>query len=78
MQDWISLPKKKKARQWHTGDKFPGIYHDEAGGKAYVITIHGQKAYLADGDFVVEEPGGQYHYPCKADIWLSSHQLCES
>lgn len=59
------------------GETFPGVYH-ESGNTYFVITIHGQKAYLADGDFVVEEPGGNNHYPCKADIWLSSHQLCES
>lgn len=77
MQEWLTLPKKKRARQWKAGELFEGVFHEREN-LYYVITIHGQKAYLVDGDFVVEEPDGKHHYPCKADIWLASHQLCES
>lgn len=85
MQTWETLPKQKRARQWKYGDEFPGIFKEVVGtgskGVAYdyfVITIHQQRVYLADGDFVVEEPDGKHHYPCKPDIWLAGHQLCES
>lgn len=35
----------------------------------YVTTAHNQRAYLADGDYVVEEPDGRGFYPVKPDIF---------
>lgn len=35
----------------------------------YVITAHGQRAYLETGDWVIEEPDGRGYYPCKPDIF---------
>ncbi len=40
----------------------------------YVVTIHGQRAYLAPGDWVITEPDGKHHYPCKPDIFAARYQ----
>ena len=56
-----------------TGDLFPaGVYREPGDGvvdRYYVVTAHGQRAYLADGDYVVTEPDGRGHYPVKIDIF---------
>lgn len=47
---------------------FDGLYW-------YVETIHGQKTVLADGDWVILEPRGQFQaYPCKPDIFEASYE----
>lgn len=35
----------------------------------YVITTHGQRAYLQPGDWVVREPNGNGYYPVKPEIF---------
>jgi hypothetical protein len=84
MQTWQTKPTLKKARQWREGDEFPGVMKEVKGTGSdgvqynfFVITIHGQKTYLTDGDYVVEEPDGKHHYPCKPDIWLKGHELLD-
>jgi hypothetical protein len=38
--------------------------------RAYVITIHSQRAFLAPGDWVCQEPTDPTrHYPCKPDVF---------
>jgi len=37
----------------------------------YVVAIHGQKAYLEPGDWVVTEPDGKHQYPVKPDIFAA-------
>ena len=34
-----------------------------------VTTIHGQSADVVEGDYVITEPDGVHHYPCKSDIF---------
>lgn len=46
-------------------------------GDAWVVTIHGQKAYLANGDWVITEPDGEHHYPCKPDIFDKTYEAVE-
>jgi hypothetical protein len=41
---------------------------------AYVVTIHGQRAYLAPGDWVITEPDGVHHYPCKPDVFDKTYE----
>jgi hypothetical protein len=78
-QTWQRKPTLRRARQWKYGETFPGVFKDESKTDMwYVITIHGQKCYIKDGDFIVEEPDGKHHYPCRPDIWLKDNQLCES
>lgn len=42
-----------------------------------VVTIHGQKTPVVAGDFIVTEPDGIHHYPCKPGIFLDRHDLAE-
>ena len=39
----------------------------------YVVTIHGQRAYLAPGDWVITEPNNENHYPCKDDVFRATY-----
>ena len=44
---------------------------------AYVVTIRGQWAYLDDGDWVITEPDGVHHYPCKPDYFAATYEPVE-
>lgn len=66
---------------FYSGPTVPGVFYPSVSddgktyiGDAYVITIHGQAAYLSDGDWVVTEPDGDHHYPVKPEIFCSSYQ----
>lgn len=50
----------------------PGVFGED--GRHYVVTIHGQRAYLAIGDWVITEPDGRHHYPCKPDIFAATYE----
>lgn len=39
-----------------------------------VVTIHGQEANVVDGDWIIEEPDGKHHYPCKPDIFEQTYE----
>jgi len=43
----------------------------------YVTTIHGQRAYLASGDWIIAEPDGIHYYPCKPDIFEATYEPVE-
>jgi len=49
------------------------IRFDEAE-RPYVTTIHEQRSYLADGDWVIGEPDGKHFYPCKPDIFEQTYE----
>jgi hypothetical protein len=55
------------------------IWGPENGGtyRYYVITAHGQQAYLAPGDWVICEPDGRGYYPCKPDIFEATYEKVE-
>jgi hypothetical protein len=44
-----------------------GVESDERG--YYVVTAHGQRTLVVDGDFIVTEPDGRGYYPVKPDIF---------
>jgi hypothetical protein len=46
----------------------------EEDGRAYVMTIHGQKAYLSPGDWVIVEMDGFHCYPCKPDVFSATYE----
>jgi len=73
MARYRSKPKEVEATQWQSGADVPGVYFT-TGGTPYVITIHGQRAYLVPGDFVITEPDGEHHYPCKPDIFADRYE----
>lgn len=74
-----------EATQWFPGKAVPGVQAEECWAEIghrsgtpqrfrqpdlyYVVTIHGQKAYLEPGDWVVTEPDGEHYYPVKPDIF---------
>ena len=38
-----------------------------------VTTIHGQKTKVVLGDWIITEPDGVHHYPCKPDIFDATY-----
>lgn len=52
-----------------------GVYQDAPMHTPYVITAHGQRAYLEPGDFIVKEPDGSGHYPVKPKIFAKRWRL---
>lgn len=80
MAKWRTKPQVKEAEQWFPGKVVPGVLFERDGGcdpRPYVVTIHCQRAYLEPGDYVVTEPDGTHHYPCKPDIWEDRHERIE-
>jgi hypothetical protein len=39
----------------------------------YIVTIHGQKTFIECGDWIITEPDGVHHYPCKPDIFKDTY-----
>ncbi len=64
----------------HMPDKLGVIWqYDPVGGLSHgiVTTIHKQKTIVAVGDWVIKEPDGIHHYPCKPDIFEATYELVE-
>ena len=40
-----------------------------------VTTIHGQRTRVTIGDWIITEPDGIHHYPCKPDIFDLTYEL---
>jgi hypothetical protein len=72
-----TVPKYRKrpivveAEPWFPSVAVKGVRHFPAmNGMSecwFVVTIHGQHAYLSPGDWVITESDGEHHYPCKPD-----------
>jgi hypothetical protein len=43
-------------------------------GYAYVVTAHGDKIFLEDGDWIFPEPDGEHFYPVRPDIFEATYQ----
>jgi hypothetical protein len=43
----------------------------------YVVTAHGQQAFLEEGDWIIQEPDGRGFYPCKDDIFQATYEAVE-
>jgi hypothetical protein len=67
-----SKPKTIEAVQWSPATPHPGVARD--GDWYFVVTIHEQRVYLAEGDYIVMEPDGVHYYPVKPDIFLKSYE----
>lgn len=37
------------------------------------VTIHGQRTKVEIGDWIITEPDGIHHYPCKPDIFAQRY-----
>ena len=84
---FVKKPIVVEAEQWFPGHDVPGVQVEpehavpsRSGGTAftqparcYVVTIHGQKAWLSPGDWVITEPNGINHYPCKPDVFAQNY-----
>jgi hypothetical protein len=77
MGKYRKKPVVVEAEQFHHPATAPAGVRTEEDGRAYVVTIHGQRAYLAPGDWVITEPDGIHHYPCKPDIFAASYEPAE-
>jgi hypothetical protein len=45
--------------------------------RPYVVTAQQQRAYLTPGDWIITEPNGVDHYPCKPDIFEQRYERAE-
>lgn len=67
--------------QWPRGVTGARLQHNRVGERDYwpagspvVVTIHGQTTLVADGDWIITEPDGIHHYPCKPDIFAATYE----
>ena len=74
------MPKFRKkpviveAVQWFGPQtEHPGVASEDDS-RYYVTTAHGQRAYLARGDWIIAEPDGRGYYPCKPDIFEETYE----
>lgn len=77
-----------EAKQWFPGKQVRGVtetfYANPDGtiigssGYGFVTTIHGQETTVAPGDWIITEPDGIHHYPCKPDIFTQTYDPIES
>lgn len=47
-------------------------------GDAFVITMHNQRVYLQNGDWIIAEPDGEHFYPCKDDVFQATYEPVKS
>lgn len=68
-----------EAVQWgrdvRIADRHPGIFFEEGPVGWHVVTIHGQKTKIVDGDWILPEPDGVHFYPCKPDIFAATYEI---
>ena len=53
--------------EYHTGRRQINHWFGE------VVTIHNQKTKVVIGDWIITEPNGINHYPCKPDIFEQTY-----
>jgi hypothetical protein len=68
-----------EAVQWFPGEHCLGvneIVYDatKSAYYGYVVTIHGEPAKVAPGDWVITEPDGEHYYPCKPDVFAATYE----
>jgi hypothetical protein len=73
-----------EAEQFHddSGNRAPLPFADRGacnfdGGEWYVVTAHGQRTRIVDGDWIIPEPDGRGFYPCKPDIFAATYEPAE-
>jgi hypothetical protein len=71
MAKYRKRPVIVEATQWFPGKQVPGVF--DRRDSPYVITIHGQKTIVMPGDWIITEPDGIHHYPCKPDIFAATY-----
>ena len=77
MPKFRKKPVVVEAQQWFPGKEVPGVTVPDSYlgvARPFVVTIHGQKAYLDPGDWIIPEPDGEHFYPCKPDIFEQTYE----
>lgn len=75
MSKYRKRPVEVEAIQWHPGVQHPGVFGEgDPCYPPYVITIHEQRAYLSDGDWILPEPKPCRFYPCKPDVFDATYE----
>lgn len=82
MAQYRKKPVVIEATQWRgPGHELPGVLKrvGQYGPPDcyYVITIHGQETYIAQGDWIITESDGVHHYPCKPEVFRASYEAVE-
>jgi len=76
MAKYRSKPCECEAFQWFPNMGLQGgvrIDHDT--NSYYVVTISGDTALVDAGDFIITEPDGIHHYPCKPAVFERRWEL---
>jgi hypothetical protein len=68
-----ALPEGVTAVDWHGG----ADNYAYAGVSFYVVTAHGQKTEVKQDDWIISEPDGRGHYPCKPDIFDATYERAD-
>jgi len=67
-----------EAEQWFPGKDVAGVrFSADESRDPFVVTIHNQHAFLRPGDWVITEPDGDHHYPCKPEIFAATYEPVE-
>jgi hypothetical protein len=78
MAKYRKKPIVVEATQWFYAmnpETYPeGVQWSKSQGCYYVVTIHEQKAWLDEGDWVITESDGVHHYPCKPDVFAVTYE----
>jgi hypothetical protein len=75
MAKYRKRPAVVEAEQWFPGRDVAGVQPGVEGEYGpFVQTAHGQRAFLAPGDWVIAEPDNRGFYPCKDDIFRASYE----
>lgn len=68
-------------KPWPACVKQATLQHNRRGERDYwpagapvVTTIHDQTTLVANGDWIITEPDGVHHYPCKPDIFAATYE----
>ncbi len=93
MPKFCKKPVVVDAEQWFPGKPVVGVYQDaplprethefmgtnpaKEEPRFFVTTAHGQRAFLAPGDWVITELDGEHYYPCKPDIFAAIYEAVE-
>ena len=69
-----------EAQQWRPGLEVSGVnspMRGDHGDRHYVVTAHGQMAFIEPDDWIIAEPDGRGYYPCKPDIFAATYELVQ-
>lgn len=79
MSWFVKMPKKFQAEQFFADKPLPFSSKGACcfdGDTWYVLTCHGQKTTIVDGDWIIPESNGSGYYPCKPDIFENMCYPC--